>query len=284
MALLRPVFLVENLASVVHFGAHVVSGNEEPTGTEAFRFATGRRGDHWSPSAFNADAWLKIVFDRVRSFDFLLLWDHNLSGKTLRWQASDDDYATPPQTLFDEVLPSVTATGHVDDTFGVRTEDGKWLKRIPVRSAKSTRLFIPAMGANQKPSINGIVGLSYSPNQYDLPFDDSSTMALVEEERSEVGVLGRGTRVAPRHGRIVTKMRGEAEYELARYHLERRFVEQFSPMLIVHDEAQADRAALGVHQAGESFGFTVDGSLPYGEDPHRKGEFGWVENDVKELT
>lgn len=282
MPLVTPVFLVESLFSVRHFPLHTIVGNEEPAGTEAFRFATLRRADHWSPSTFNADANLKVTCNRARAADFLCLWDHNLQGETLRIECSDDDFGTT-QTIFNAVLPTISGTGDVDDALGVLTEDGMWLKRFPLRSAKYWRLFVPAMGANQKPSINGLLGLSYGLTQYDYPFAPSDTELIVEESESEAGYLGRSSPMARRGGEITVKCRSDFDYELARYHLEQRFGSG-SPMLIVHDDAQAERAAMAVRPKGGRFGFRSDEQWPDGAEGRRIGQFPWLEWEPAEVA
>lgn len=263
------ILLVDNLASLVQYPLHAVTADEEPAGSEAFRFATGRRGDHAAASTLNDDWFLKIVCDRVRAFDFVCLWDHNLAGETLRWQASDDDFGTI-QTLFDATLPTISATGDVDDALGVLTEDGMWLKRVPVRAAKAIRLFVPAMGANQRPSINGLVGLSYA---FDRDLGDlvDATELQTTEERSEAGYVGRGVRAVGRSGAVPIKLPSLFDYEQFRYHLHR--YGHGAPAPLVFDEARAEQAVMAIRPIGR-LGFRQgrDYFYPTGELPFQEHE------------
>lgn len=253
--------LVDNLASVVQYPLHTIVGNEEPAGTEAFRFATMRRADHWSPSTFNADANLKITCDRARGADFLCLWDHNLRGETLRIECSDDDFSTTQQ-IFNGVLPTISGTGDVDDALGVLTEDGMWLKRFPFRSAKYWRLFVPAMGANQRPSANGVFGLSLA-FERDLGDLVDANELQTDPQRSEAGYLGRGVRAVTRSGALPIRWATLFEYEQARYHLQR--FGNGAPALIVFDEARAEQALMAIRPDGrQAFRQGRDYFYPHG--------------------
>lgn len=277
MSLVRPRFLVDNLGSVEHYPSHVVTAEEEPTDQEADRFATLRREDHASATTYNSDWWWKVTCNQVRAADMLCLWDHNLLGETLRIEVSNDDFTTT-ETIFNATLPSYPGTGDPADALGVVTEDGMWLKRWDVRYGKYWRLFVPAMGADQKPEINGILGPSYSPLQYDYPYAPSGTEFIVDEQRSDRGVLGRSAPVNLRRGAIRMKMRSDFDYELARFHLEHRWGGG-SPMLILHNEAQAERAVMATRVGGSLLGFQADTGWPDAGEGRVEGELTWQEHD-----
>ena len=276
MTLVRPIFLVDNLFSPLHYRSHIVSAEEEPAGAEANRFATLRREDHASPTTANSDWWLKVACGQPRAANMLLLWDHNLLGETLRIEVSDND--TDWQIIFNAILPTSPGAGHVDDALGVVTEDGSWLKRFPLRVGTYWRLFVPAMGADQKPEINGVLGQSYSPSQYDYPYAPSTTEFLAEEQRSDRGVLGRSAPVNLRRGAITMKMRSDFDYEAARFPIEHRWGDG-APMLVVHDASQAERAVLAVRTGGSLLGFETDTAWPDGGEGRRMGRLEWVEHD-----
>lgn len=234
------IIVVENLMNVRQFGAHVVTANEEPAGSEAFRFATLRRTDHWSPSTTNADAWIKVVFDRQRMWNFVALWDHNLLGEAFRIQASDDDFTTT-QTAFDATLPTTPGAGSVDDALGVVTLDKMWLKRFPARASAAARLYVPLMGAGQRPAINGIVGLAYSFTRElgDFPESDEK---MAEESMTEAGYKGEGPAAFPQTGVLPIRMPSLFEWETGRYHLHERY--RRSPAVLIFDEARAEQAIM----------------------------------------
>jgi len=281
MSLVRPVFLCDSLFSPVHYPDVVLSANEEGTGTEAEMFSTLRREDHWSPTSFNADSWLRASHTQPRAINMIHLWVHNLLGKTYRFQVSSDGFTTI-ETVVDLVIPSNPGTGHVDDALGVVTEDLMWIKRVPTRYAYDFRHLVPAMGANQKPELAGIAGPSYSPNQYDYPYSPSMTEFIVEEQRSDRGVLGRSNPLNLRRGAIRMKMRSDFDYELARFHLDHRWGEG-APMLIVHNEAQAERAVMATRVGGSMLGFETDVGWPDGGEGRSQGELTFIEHDKADL-
>lgn len=279
MALVRPFFLVDSLFSPIHYSDVTLSANEEAAGFEAEMFSTLRREDHWSPTSFNADAWIKARHAQVRAFNTVCLWVHNLLGESYRFQISNNDF-TDIETVIDVTIPSNPGAGHIDDALGVLTEDFMWIKRVPTRYAVDFRHFVPAMGADLKPELNGIAGISYSPSQYDYPYAPNTTEFIVEEHRSDRGVLGRGTPVNLRRGAITMKMRSDFDYEPARFHLEHRWGSG-SPMLIVHNEAQAERAVMVVRTGGSLLGFETDTAWPDGGEGRSMGQLTFVEHDPK---
>jgi len=235
------IIVVENLLNIRQFGLHTITANEEPAGSEAFRFATLRRPDHWSPTTTNADAWIKSGFDRLRAWNFVALWDHNLLGEGLRIQGSDDDFATPPQTAFDATLPTTPGAGSIDDALGVVTLDKMWLKRVPTRTTNAVRLYVPAMGAGQRPSINGIVGMAY-PFIRELGELPESDDKMAEETMTEAGYKGEGAAAFPRSGVLPIRMPSLFEWDAARYHLHERY--RRSPAVLIFDEQRAEQAIL----------------------------------------
>ena len=281
MALVRPVFLVDNVFNPVHYPTVTLSGNEEATGFEAEMFSTLRREDHWSPTTFNADAWLKARHSAPRTFDMICLWVHNLLGEAYKFQVSDDDFSTI-QTVVDITIPTGPGTGSPDDALGVVTEDLMWIKRVTPRIAHDFRHFVPAMGSNQKPELAGIVGLSYSPAQYDYPFAQNTTSLMVEEQVSDHGVRGRSSITNARQGAITIKNRTDFDYEMARFHFEQRWGGWTpSPMLVIHDANQTDRAVLVDRAGGSMLGFETDSDWPDGGEGRNRGRLEFVEHDPK---
>lgn len=278
MPLITPVFLVDDLFDSIQYPAHTVVAEEEPAGYEAHRFSAGRRDQHAQASTANSDWWIKSTFGTVRAFDMVCLFDHNLAGKTVRIECSDDDFTTT-QTIFNAALPTSAGAGDVDDALGVMCENGMWLKRFSVRMANAVRIYSVAMGAGLKPSINGKLGLSLALNQYDKPYEPSTTDLVVQEETNESGWTGRGPRRPRRYGSIRIKTRTDYEYDQFRYHLEQRFGGG-STMVIVHDDSQAERAVMA-QRAGGRFGFQGVADWP---DAYRVGAFDWMETDPPERS
>lgn len=271
-----PVFLVENLFSDVQFSNHTISAEEEPSNNEAFRVATGRRSaqNMWTSSTANSDTWIKTVCDRVRGADMIAIdRGHNLAGYEILLQGSNDSFTTS-EDIFDITMPAVTAPGSIDDTLGVLTEEGAWLRRFsPVRSYESFRLYVPAMGAGLKPQIRGLyVGKSLSPRPYDFPTYDEPFEPMMEVIESEAGWRGVNALTIRRQGTIGLRMRSVIEYDQARYHLVGHFARN-RPMWVVFDQYQADRSILVVQNGGFAFGF--DGAWLY----RRALNIPWVEHE-----
>lgn len=239
------------------FPNHVISAEEEPAGYEAWRVGDGRRSrtppDYATASTANSTWWLRCVFDRVRAFDTIAIdRGHNLAGKTFELRSTLDatDFTGSYETPFDITMPSVTMPNlHIDNGTGVRTEEGAWLKRFPVRTGKAVELYIDAMGAGLKPEIVGLwVGLAVELRSR-WPWDDDSSELVGIRMESESGWIGRGRRTRRRRGEIVTKLQTFEQYdELIRYHIASLFADG-TPMWIVPDIAQAEKAVLAVHGA-----------------------------------
>lgn len=277
MTQIRPVFLSDNLFSPFAYPDVVLTANEEASGHEAEFFSTLRREDSWSPTTFNNDAWMKATHTQVRGFNTVCLWVHNLLGEAYKFQISNDDFATT-ETVIDVTIPLYPGAGDIDDALGVVTEDFLWIKRVSTRYAKYFRHYVPAMGADLKPELAGMAGVSYSPLQYDYPYAPSTTEFMVEEQRSQRGVLGRSVPVNLRRGEITMKMRNDFAYEEARWHLETLWG-RGTPMLIVHNDAQAERAVMAVRTAGSMLGFETDASWPDGNEGRNMGRLAWQEHD-----
>jgi len=275
---MRPVFLVENFYSTLQFPAHVVSAEEEATDNEAFRVSTGRRSgrDKWSPTTLNSDTYIDTACDRVRAADCIVLdRGHNLGGYDVELRGSNQAAFTTYETILDITLPTASAPGHIDDALGVRTEEGAWLKRFAPRPYQYWRTFVPAMGASLKPEIVGLwLGLSYSPQYLDMPWNEDGTELVVRQTGNEVGWVGRGVANKVRTGAISLSLSSYQEYEAkARYHLQGLYADGF-PMWIIFDEEQADRAVLADMPAGSL-------RLEYtpGAHGYRTGQVGWRERE-----
>jgi len=276
--IITPRFLVDDLSdNVEQYPTHTVVAEEEPAGFEAHRFSAGRRDQYSRASTANSDWWHKTTYDRPRTSDMVCLWVHNLPGKSYQLQYSDDDYTTI-QAAVNCTIPTTPGAGSPADANGVLCENGMWLKTFPARTAYAHRHFILAGGAGYIPYINGKVGLSLGLAQFDKPYMPSDTELQVTEETNEAGWSGSSPRRPKRFGSILVKTRGIWEYEQFRYHFETRFGAG-CPMVIVFDEAQAERAVMAKRDGGR-FGFQGVGGWP---DAYRVGEFAWKELDPREI-
>jgi hypothetical protein len=243
--------LAENHLSTVQFPLHVLTPSEELAGAEAARVADGRRSalDYWTGTSTNVEYSLKWTMDRVRASTMLALdRGHNLTR--LIYEVSQDNFTTV-EPVFDVTLPTATAPGSLDDDFGVRTEEGAWLKRFPLRAAQYGRIRIPAMGAEQKPKIVGLwVGLGYA---VDLlrPLSDDQDEARADETTTPAGWRGSGPPGFVRTGTLRLELPDLFEYQRARYHLgPQGHFGRRRPTWVVLDDAEAERALLAIRPVG----------------------------------
>ncbi len=262
---------VDNVFDAVEqYPAHTVTAEEEPAGLEAARFAAGRRDQHASATTANSDWWIKCGFDRVRAFDCVRLWDHNLLGKTVRIEASDDDFATI-QTIFNAALPSTPGTGSLDDALGVVGEDGMlWHKHFPLRVAGAVRIYSVAMGAGLKPFVNGGLGLSIAFDRDMGELVDANDL-LATRERNEAGYEGIGRRTVFPSGAVPIHHPSLFAYEQFRHHLKRYGA--YAPAVLTFDELRAEQALM-VHRPERRLGFKQDRSYfyPFGDLPYEVHE------------
>ncbi len=276
---MRPIFLVENFYSKLQFPDHTISAEEEATDNEAFRVANGRRSarDKWAPTTLNSASYVDAACDRIRAADCIALdRGHNLAGYDIELRGSNQAAFTTYESVLDLTLPTYTAPGDIDDALGVRTEEGAWIKRFDMRAYKYWRLYVDAMGAGLKPNVVGLwLGLSFSPQYLDMPWNEDGADLVVKQAASESGWLGRGVANKVRSGTITLALSSFQEYDTkARYHLQGLYGEGF-PMWIVFDEAQADRAVLAELPAG---GLHFD--LAGGTHGYRVGQIAWREREA----
>lgn len=268
--------LVDNVFSPVQYPDVVLTANEELAGSEVEMFSTLRREDGWEPTTYNNDAWAKATHTQPRAVNFICLWAHNLRGKTYRLQVSNDDFTASIETLVDVVIPSNPGVGNVGDALGVLTEDLMWIKAVPTRYAVGIRHFVPAMGANQRPRINGIVGTVCS---FDRKFGDlvDGNNFRAEQMRSARGVVGFGESDIARDGAVPIDLPSLFAYEDFRFHLQRYDGTATGapiPGLLVFDEARAEQAVM-IHRPPGRAAFRQSrsyfypaGELQYEEHDH----------------
>jgi len=285
VGLILPFFGVDNHLSVTQYSDVALLGYENGVAQTAgleFRVADGRRSPGgWTGISTNVEYILKWTNGRQRGADYCAIdRGHNLSR--LIYEVSDDDFTGLPQLVFDITFPTASMTGAVDDPFGVRTEEAAWIKAFGFRAFKYGRFRIPAMGVGLKPMFRAYTGLSYRRARYDLPFIDDRNHLNVQEWTTPAGVRGRGQAAVSRQGQIDFQMTLESlEYPTFRDHIINKFGGDFgkvgSPMWIIHDDQQADRAVLTMRAGGGEIGSIVTGERL----TQRIGSLTWVEHDPK---
>jgi len=251
----RTVILVENLLNLRQFPNHTLVANEEATDHEASKVTTGRRSanrNYWSPTTANSQATVTCTFDRVRVFDMCAVdRGHNLEGKQTLLLGSLDAFATST-TIYDITLPAIVQPSiHLDETPGVKTEEGAWLYRFPPHAAKEVRFQIPAMGAGLVPKIVGLyLGLSFRPEHpQQQRFSFGATELSYDEEVSATGWLAASDVANRDRGEMLFWFADRTEAEQARYHLRSLFMKR-KPGWLVHDDELATRSHLAVAPPG----------------------------------
>lgn len=254
----RPRLFGRNFFSTRIYPLHVLTptaaaGAGEVAGNEFARIGNACQDplDYWTTEQANTEARGKVTCDRQRAADMCAIGrGHNLSGKQVVLECSEDDFVSPPQTVFDVVLPTVSAAGALDDAFGVRTPDGAWLKKFPPRSATSWRLRIPALGVGLAPRVvTAWLDLSWSPEHLDLPTAPHAHELGAEETQTSFGWIGRAHPWARRRGHVSMRLASTFDYDLALEHIQYQFGLN-RPMWIVHDDAEAQAAVLAVPVLG----------------------------------
>lgn len=250
----NPLFCSGNFLNTVMYPDHAVSALEEPSGNEAFRAGTGRRSSLNAATSATANAawWLKVRCDRVRMADFVALdRGHNLAGRQVKVQGSNDNFTTT-DTIVDVTVPaSVYAPSDLREDPGTLTEEGAWLRRFTPRAYRDWRLYVPAMGAGLRPLVVGLyVDLSWEPAFLQaLPFAPHGRRLSFTEVESDTAWVG-ASRAAQRYETTINlQLQDWAEYDVARIHIETQAWRR-RPTWYVPDQAKAERAWLGQVPAG----------------------------------
>lgn len=271
-----PLLLNDNFFSIAQYAGHTVDAEEEALGFESWRVATGRRSqlNRWEATTANSDTWLRVRCGDLRVASMIVLdRGHNLTGKTVRVQASNDNF-TSWETLVDTTIPSVPG-GTLDGAYGAVTEEGAWLKRFPATPAEDWRVFIPAMGAGLIPKIVGCyLGVTWEPEWTELPYEEDGGDVFATVTEGESGWQGNTRAVLRRSGIMVLPLGDVWKYEEGRRHLE-----QFSrraPTWLLYDDEQPERAILAIRPPGARVTFAITPEWGY-----RKGTLPWIEHEPK---
>lgn len=278
-----PFLLVDNLGNGRMYPGHTIAGNEEAAGHEAVRAFDNRRSgaDYWTPTTPNNDANLMITCDRIRAADMVVLdRGHNLAGVLVEVQVSQDNATW--ETVVTATLPAASSPASLDSVNGVRTEEGAWLKRFPVRAGTYWRLLIPAMGANLLPIVVGCwIGKSFAPVThqdwlFQRPVGPGLDTLQGIEQASEAGWMGNGQLTQRRQGTLVLRLTNLFDFDLGRWNIEAQYGLR-RPLWVGFDDSQPDRAFLAIRPLAEQTGFTStaqyffpQASIPYLEhEPSR---------------
>lgn len=276
----QPWILTDNLWSRSLYPSHVISANEAASDRPARFVGNGRRSasNYWTPTTANNDAWNKVTCNRLRAADSIVIdRGHNLAGKTVALQCSNDDFTTT-ETVFSITMPSASMNNHLDNYYGVRTEEGAWCKRFSERYAKYWRLYVTAGGSGYLPRVVGLfVGKSWSPPVFDYPWAEDDAELGGEVSESDAGWEGMSAPWNRREGTLNVRLNGELDYDLARLWVA-GFYGQRALMWLLYDDAQADRAVCAVRPRG-LLGWRLEENWLH----KRRAEIGWREYEGKPL-
>ena len=271
-----PRWCADNLFNDFIYPSHTLTANEEATEAEAWHVANGRRSDddYWTPTTANNDAWVEVACDRVRAADFIAIdRGHNLAGKTVKLECSDDDFTTTEE-VFSITFPSSYAPGStLSSASGARTEEGAWVKSFDLRAAKYWRLYIGA-AASIPPRVVGLwLGKAWSPGEYmERPWDDGPVDVRYAATETPHAWVGAGVVSNRRSGDVTVRLDNFFAEDVAR-----RFLHDYGRRRTAWYVPNPD-------QAERSFLVTVPPSgrlaLPYDTGwGYRQARFGFIEHE-----
>lgn len=260
----RPVFLVDNLFNPRTYLSHTLSASTTASGTSVEALSAGRRRaganvGGWFANSLNTDAYVQSTFDRPRAFDLLFIdRDHNLAGKSVSVRISDDSFTTyqeiGPLTVPSEPVPMAA----LYDGQIIVTDEGALLWWLGLQVGWEVRVFIAAMGSGLRPELAGLMlGKSWTsayaqikPAEFGRPnlIRTVTRSPHAQSVSSEIGSY--------RTSEIHLRAESWEEYATARYHLEELYTADGKPMVVIHDDEQAERALLSLHPGGET-GFEI---------------------------
>ena len=245
-----PRFLVDNIWNLQQYPDHVLTAEEETAGNEVWRVGSGRRvgggvlRNYWTPTTANSDSWIECKCDRTRAADMLVIdRSHNLAGKTVKLEISDDNYTTTTE-VFSVVLPTnVYSNSRLSDTPGVKTTEGAFIISFPFHVALYWRVFSSAMGASLKPQIPGCyLGKSFAPtNAPSRPWDEEPSKLVYDTIVSSALWTSSSRKAERRESTVSMFMASDVEEDRARYYFRalRRSLVWYVP-----DTDRAERAWL----------------------------------------
>lgn len=265
--------LVENLLSRTQFPLHALQATEEAAGKPVERIASGRRASlyYWTSITANLQQDITGSFDRLRGFDMLALdRNNNLGGKTCELHASAISDFSSFETVLSITIPTVTTPGSLDDGLGVRSEEGAFFIRFPLRTARYIRWRIPAAAA-YKPQVGGLyIGKSWTLPGLEEPWSEDANDQIGQLAESSVGWQARVDPGQRRSGALRMKLGGLTHYDLARYHIGGHFAAG-RPMWITFDDQQAERSFFAMRDGRIAWSYA-------GGWGYRQADIGYVEH------
>lgn len=248
-------FGVENVFSVRQFPKHVLTADQEDTGREAFRVATGRRSklDFWAPTTPNVPHQVEVdstVAGGISVDYFALDRGHNLNGKAVTLEKSVNGTAW---TTVKAVTIPATPGGQIGDANGCHTDEGAFLVTFTASTAeRHLRLNVAAMGAGLTPRVVGLwAGIAWKPGNIFLPLSDEDDVLLAARGQTTKGWSGSTIHVRKRIGDLNFKLLTVAAFTDAAKHIRDNFG-RGRLMWIVHDDANSQRAVLAQRPLGRA--------------------------------
>lgn len=247
-----------NLLSRLAYPLHTIVADEEASGHECFRIATGRRSpytNYYTSLTANAPRTITLTCDRIRSANlFVLDKNHNIPRIIL--EIADVSDFSSSAVVFDVTLPTVTGSGSLDDAFGVKSEEGAWYQRFPTRTANYWRLRIPAMGSGLRPKIIGAhlsLSFAFDPWRPHAPDQDELGGEMAESDFGWQASLPWNRRADTLRIPLVDVFAYETAYNAFKHFNVRR------PAFYVPDDAWAQNACCIIRPNGvQGFGREPD--------------------------
>lgn len=281
--------LADNLFDLAQYPNHVLSANEEASGYEVDRVASGRRyeADRWQATTANADAYVQVRCDHLRAASCLAL-DRNSNllsnaraGNTSRVQllGSNDNFTTS-RTVLDVTLATVPG-GAIDAGLGCVTDEDAWLTTFAADAFHDWRLVVKALGSGVVASVGGVwLGLAFQPtNRHSAPGrEDENTALSIASTRTPYGWQGRDRPAAPRSGTLHLRERNTQEEDMLTWHVMGLWVKRGAPAWLVHQRTDRPARALLAHV--EPGLLAWDDNLLQWPDGLRVANIPWTEDQV----
>lgn len=276
----RPFLLVDNVFNPRIYPGHTISASSTAAGSNVLNLSGGRRRAElnvggWFAANFNVEESNRAVFDRLRGVNAVFVdGGHNLDtadSPQIGVRVTTDDFTTftelGPYPIPAEPAPfSRLQAGTV-----VRMLDGSLLIWLGLRPVYGIEVFYPAMGADKRPALSGLMaGFAF---EFEDPLVKPNALPqwthLRDSSRSPRGHAV-GSEVGRFHeGMLHVRAASWAEWAAASYH-EDLYLRGHGAV-VGHDSSRAERASFSLVPAGRT-GWEIptdrylpEWRIPYGE-------------------
>lgn len=260
MAPQTPLLLVDNLFDLVGcYPGAALDAFSEVIGREAFHAVDYERDrSQWEPQTDGggSDLWIRVHLTVARAVDYAFIdRGHNLAGKTIYIEGSDDGVSWP-----DSVALNVPATGVVGGTPAspamTGTEEGAAWTIVPATTARAWWRFRFPYSAGFIPRVTGVMaGTRTQLAGYSRVFDEDSGERTQVSQQSSAGWRATDTTHAWRKVEISLGVIAPGEYDTTIRMLRGLLFEKNQPWVNVLDYGTYPERAWMFQWDGTQWGF-----------------------------